>query len=364
MLRKTILLKILILGVFTSSFIFALTKITEPKINQFVDKMVKEHSFDSADLKKLLLNTTYQEQVIAAIQKPAEKLPWYKYERIFLTDNRVNAGVKFWQENEETLNRATNTYGVPQEIIVSLIGVETFYGKIKGSYPVLDSLVSLSFYYPPRAKFFTSELEHFLLYAREENKDPRSFRGSYAGAMGYPQFISSSIRNFAVDFSNDGYRDLHDNVVDAIGSVGNFINKHGWINGEPIVLKTTFKGPVPEALMPLLNSIQQPTLTAPELKVYGITPPNKISDKLPASVFSFELDDKPTIEYWLGFNNFYTITRYNRSQNYALAVYLLSEKIKVAYAKTKQASNTTKATNTISKNTGKGKPNTKAKAKT
>src|SRR5690606_10349988 len=162
-------------------------------------------------LTKLFNNAEHQADVIKAMQKPAEKLPWHRYKNIFLKDNRIQAGVKFWQEHEKVLTKASQEFKVPPEVIVSIIGVETFYGKNKGKYPVFDCLATLAFDYKPRAKFFKSELEQFLLYAKEEKKDPKEFYGSYAGAMGYPQFISSSIRHYAIDFTKDGHRDLHNN---------------------------------------------------------------------------------------------------------------------------------------------------------
>jgi membrane-bound lytic murein transglycosylase B len=308
------------------------------KFNQFIDKMVTKHNFERDDLNDLLLSVIYQDDAINAMQKPAEKLPWYKYEKIFLKDNRIEQGVKFWQENKAYLDRAYKTYGVPPEIIVALIGVETFYGKNKGKYPVLDTLVSLSFFYEPRAKFFTSELEHLLLYAREENTDPRSYLGSYAGAMGYPQFISSSIRNYAVDFTNDGHRDLHNNVGDAIGSVANYLKQHGWVKGQPITTKAKIIGQKYKTLDEKINQLN-PSIELTTLKPLGITTTKKYNPKLKTSLLSFEVDEyriknqKIDKEYWLGFNNFYVITRYNHSQNYALAVYLLSEKIKEQYNK-------------------------------
>lgn len=333
MLRRTIIFKIIILGIFTSSFIFAVTKITEPKIEKFVDKMVKTHKFDEKELKTLLLNASYQEDVISAMKRPAEKLPWHRYKKIFLKPNRIEGGVKFWQENKETLDRAYKKYGVPPEIVTAIIGVETLYGKHKGKYPVLDSLSTLAFYYPPRAKFFSSELEQFLLYTREEQTDPRSFLGSYAGAMGYGQFISSSIRNYAVDFTGDGHRDLHNNVQDAIGSVANYFKKNGWQKGQPITTKATIIGNkyTQKPISQYTNQLK-PRLNVKKLKNYGVTTKEKYQDKLAANLLIFDQDTKNK-EYWVGFNNFYTITRYNISQNYALAVYLLSEEIKKNYNK-------------------------------
>lgn len=336
MLRRTILFKIILLGIFTSSFIYAVTKITEPKIEKFVDKMVKEHKFDDKELRKLLLNASYQDEVINAIKKPAEKLPWYKYKQIFLKPNRIDGGVKFWQENKAALDRAYKEYGVPPEIVTALIGVETLYGQYKGKYPVLDSLATLSFYYKPRSRFFTSELEQFLLYTREEKTDPTKYYGSYAGAMGYPQFISSSIRRYAVDFTDDGHRDLHNNINDAIGSVANYINKNGWQKDQPITTKATVIGNLfkQKPVAQYINKLK-PNLSVQALKKNGVTTQQPFTAELAANLLEFDANGSKSNnkEYWVGFNNFYVITRYNISQNYAMAVYLLSERIKEEYNK-------------------------------
>ena len=201
----------------------------DPKVKDFINQVSKKHkNLDKAYLTKVLKSAQHNQEVINRIKKPYEALPWSRYKNFFITNDRINQGLKFWKEHEDTLNKAQQKYGVPPEIILAIIGVETNYGKNKGSFPVLDSLATLSFDYEPRSRFFKSELEQFILLAKEENWDPRSIKGSYAGAMGYPQFISSSFRNYAVDFTNDGHRDLLNNPEDAIGSVANYFHRHGW----------------------------------------------------------------------------------------------------------------------------------------
>jgi len=326
--------------------------ISGPQVDDFITYMADKYNLDQYDLSNFLYNAKYQADVIKLIQKPAEKLPWYRYESLFLQDNRVKAGVKFWQENAEVLDKASKQYGVPAELIVSLIGVETFYGNNKGKFPVLDTLATLAFYYPPRSKFFISELEHFLVFSHEENSDPRTYLGSYAGAMGYPQFIASSIRNYAIDYSNSGNRDLENNTANAIGSVANYINKFGWKTNEPITVEVSLKKLNKKNYNLIAKHIDklQPKLPVKKLTNLGINlvnPEVKSKNKfknnynnLNTSLLSFE--EKTGKQYRLGFNNFYVITKYNNSQNYALAVYLLSEKIKQEYQKTKVVMQTKK----------------------
>lgn len=317
------------------------SKKQNPEVIEFIDYMVKTHKFDKQELTKLFKNTNYNKNVIKAISRPAEAWPWHKYESLFLKEKRIKNGVKFWQEHLDTLNKASNKYGVPPEIIISILGVETLYGENKGKYSVLESLATLGFYYKPRAKFFRKELEHFLVYAKEEKADPNSYMGSYAGAMGYPQFISSSIRNYAVDFSKDGKRDLNNNIDDAIGSIANYFNKNGWKKDELITTILPVNNKQEQELNKALNNKinnLKPSIKLEKLNKLGInididTANKQYYNKQLLSVFSFEQKDSSK-EYRVGFNNFYVITRYNISQNYALAVYLLSEEIKKQYQQT------------------------------
>ncbi len=304
-------------------------------VTAFVQKMVSKHNFNARQLNQLLQQSTTQEKILTSIAKPAEKLPWHRYEPIFMGDKRIQEGIAFWQKHAKTLQRAEKEYGVPAEYIVAILGVETFYGKQAGQYRVLDSLVTLAFEYPPRSTFFKDELEQFLLLAREENWNAAEIKGSYAGAMGNPQFISSSYRNFAVDFSGKGKRDLINSVDDSIGSVANYFKKNGWQKGAPVVLKAKAQG---EKFKPLVASggNPKPDHTLQQLAGFGIKAPNHANTlykNQPFALVALEGVDGP--EYWLGGQNFYVITRYNRSNLYAMAVHNLSQKVKAGYQQQK-----------------------------
>ncbi|HHL45520.1 MAG TPA: lytic murein transglycosylase B [Gammaproteobacteria bacterium] len=294
-----------------------------PALHTFINKMVEQHQFNGDRLTRLFKKTRLQPDIIAAISKPAEAKPWYQYRPIFLTDKRVKGGAEFWDKHAETLARAEQEYGVPPEIIIAIIGVETRYGGYTGKHRVIDALTTLAFDYPPRSKFFTSELEQYLLMTREEQIDPLSLKGSYAGAMGIPQFISSSYRNYAVDFDHDGHRNLWDNPVDAIGSVANYFKRHGWKPGEPITVQAHVSGNrYPE----LVKKGIKPQLPLAEFSAYGVQIPEQLDDTQPASLLELETEGIP--EFWIGLHNFYVITRYNHSPLYAMAVYQLSNEIR------------------------------------
>src|SRR5210317_1836162 len=216
--------------------------VSSKNIQHFIKQMTKQHQFDHKELSSLLGSAKHHESIIEAISRPAESKPWYQYRPIFLTRDRLQGGLTFWKNNADSLSRAHLQYGVPEEIITAIIGVETRYGKHKGRFPVIDALSTLAFAYPPRSKFFTKELEHYLLMTREEKLDPLEQLGSYAGAMGMPQFISSSFRHYAVDFDGDGKRNLWTNTDDAIGSVANYFKKHHWKAGQPITSKVRIHG--------------------------------------------------------------------------------------------------------------------------
>lgn len=302
-----------------------------PDMNFFIQKMVTQHAFNEAEVTQLLNNAVIKDNILQTISKPAENvLPWFKYKNIFLSKQRIDEGLQFWKDNQAILEKAQRLYGVPPEIIVSIIGVETFYGKQKGSHRVLDALVTLAFNYPPRSAFFSSELEAFLLMTREENLDPTKIVGSYAGAMGMPQFIASSYRRFAVDFSRKGKRDLINNTEDAIGSVANYFAQSGWKPQEPVIFPVTHAGPE-NYIATLETHRRNPELkyTLGALTQRGIQLASMaahLSPETPVAVIALEETQGPT--YWLGLNNFYVITRYNHSNHYAMAVYELSQKIK------------------------------------
>jgi membrane-bound lytic murein transglycosylase B len=289
----------------------------------FVDEMARKHGYDRAELTRLLEDAQFQEGIIGLITKPAESKPWYEYRAIMLTPERIEQGVEFWRRNADALWRAEAEYGVPPEIITAIVGVETRYGRNTGRYRVLDALVTLSFGYPKRAPFFRKELEQFLLMVREERLDARSLNGSYAGAMGRPQFMPSSFRAYAVDFDGDGRRDLWHSDADTIGSVANYFARNGWRPGERVVLPAT---DVDARHQRFLEAGLKPSFTLGELAAAGVS---VTADGLPGGTPSslFDLDEENGPAYWAGLQNFYAITRYNRSELYAMAVYQLSREI-------------------------------------
>ena len=297
-------------------------------VKAFIKDMVKKHKFNKQYLEKLFSRAKLYDSILEAIARPAEGKPWHQYRPIFVTKKRAQGGIEFWKKNADALARAEKQYGVPQEIIVAIIGVETRYGKHAGSYPVFDSLATLAFAYPPRAKFFKSELEHFLLMTRDEGFDARKLLGSYAGAMGMPQFISSSFRHYAIDFDGDGKRDLWNNPTDAIGSVANYFRKHHWKRGQPITHKVEVHG---KNYTKLITKGLKPSHTQLELLLNGVVLPTKIKKNLKGKLLQLKKPHKP--EYWVAWNNFYVITRYNHSALYSMAVHQLSQKIKQGYVK-------------------------------
>lgn len=305
---------------------------TEPQkkeLDDFIAQIASEHDFPQQELEQLFAQVEHQPGIIEAITRPAESKPWFQYRPIFVTEQRIKGGVKFWQENSKLLARAEKEYGVPAHIIVAIIGVETYYGRHKGGYRVIDALSTLGFDYPPRGAFFRGQLEQFLLMAREEKRDPLDFLGSYAGAMGMPQFIPSSFRSYAVDFDGDGHRDLWDNHADIIGSVANYFSRHHWRMGEPVASRAKLKGS--KAPQDLLDQGLRPSIPYTQLKAAGITPLTALDKS--GEVALLALDSGPQEqEYWVTLHNFYVITRYNRSPLYAMAVYQLGEAIRTSLA--------------------------------
>lgn len=284
--------------------------------------MVEQHGFDRVYLEKKFAGAKRLDNVLESIAKPAEKeLNWGQYRPIFVTDKRSKKGKKFIREHQASLERAEKEYGVPVEIIAAIIGVESYYGKHTGKYTVFDSLTTLGFDYPKRSKFFRSELKQFLLLSKEENIDIETMTGSYAGAMGMPQFISSSYRRYAIDFDGDGKRDLWNSIDDVIGSVANYFSEHGWKKGASVTHRVT----VTDKSIVQKDNQLKPYVTVAQLKKQGVKIDADIDGKEMATLL--KLRGLGGDEYWIGLNNFYVITRYNHSELYAMAVFHLSEKL-------------------------------------
>lgn len=301
----------------------------QPGFDDFVDRMVEEHHFNRERLLALFQGREVRQNIIDAITRPAERLPWYRYRPIFLGDDRINEGVRFWREHHATLARAEEEYGVDPAVIVAIIGVETRYGRHGGAHYVLDALATLGFAYPPRADFFRRELESFLIMTRDEQFDPTELKGSYAGAMGHPQFIASSFRNFAIDFSGDGRRDLWNSWEDVIGSVANYLAEHRWQRGEPIAHKVTGT-PDAETVEAFRERGLQPRIPMGELREAGFSVDGADgNNERRAALVRFE--QRTGYDYWVGYRNFYAITRYNHSPLYAMAVYQLGRAIEEKY---------------------------------
>ena len=292
-------------------------------VQMFMESMVREHDYDRETLQNILRQAEIKQKIIESISKPAEKtLTWTDYRPIFITKERIQAGTAFWRENRATLEKVSSDTGVPIEIIVGIIGVETYFGRITGGHRVLDALATLTFAYPPRSKFFRSELEHFLLLVREEDMQATDAIGSYAGAMGRPQFMPSSYRAYAVDSTGDGKRDIWDDWTDVAGSIANYFLAHGWKPGEEVVAQATigssWSGSSPK-------NILKPEDTVSSLSKKGVVFSTNLPNDDTAQLLTLEGDNGS--EYWVGFHNFFVITRYNHSAMYALAVHQLGQEI-------------------------------------
>lgn len=307
-------------------------------VSEFIDMMVEKHGFDRPELEAMFRKARYVETTIQLIKPapPGKPKNWHAYRARFIEPVRINAGVAFWDAHADALARAEEQYGVPADIIVGIIGVETIYGRNTGSFRVLDALTTLAFDYPQtpnrssRMDFFRGELEQTLLFARESGIDPFSLLGSYAGAVGLPQFMPGSIRKYAVDFDGDGRVDLRNSPVDAIGSVANFLVEHGWKRGEPIAFPAAVASNEPGRGWDMF--IGQPLeakFTLDELKGAGVTPGVEPPHDMQYGLVDLQNGEEPT-EYWLGTTNFYAITRYNRSFFYAMSVVELGRAVRSA----------------------------------
>ena len=295
-------------------------------VDGFIRQMVEKHGFVDQELKFLFSRARREPAILAAIEPPkdAKARSWLAYRARFVTDARVAEGADFWRRHAAALERAAREYGVPEEIIVAIIGVETVYGRQMGTWRVIDALSTLAFDYAPRAEFFRGELEQYLLFTREAGIDVFSVRGSYAGAIGIPQFMPGSYRRFAVDFDGSGAIDLRASPADAIGSVANFLAKHGWQRGERVELPARVTG---EAYRELLKAGIEPKTPLAEMKRYGVETRTELALDTPVALIELESPEAAT-EYRLGLRNFYALTRYNRSVLYASAVYDLGQEIK------------------------------------
>lgn len=300
----------------------AMAQVDQDKVRNFTKKFALENDLTEEEVGKMLQNATFQSSIIEKMERPAEAMPWHRYRKIFMTDERIAAGVGFWEQNDAVLKEVSENTGVPEEIIVGILGVETYYGQRKGTYKVLDALYTLAFGYPKRSNFFTSELDHFLVLSKEERLEPTQVTGSYAGAIGYCQFMPSSYRAYAKSYDQQGNRDLVNSVEDAIASVANYLKVHRWKRGEPLAEKAW----TTKDFKALEKQSVRPQYTVSYYRKQGYEPVNNLSADQKASLLEFELEAGS--EYWFTMENFYVITRYNHSPLYALAVYQLAEAVK------------------------------------
>ncbi len=300
---------------------------------QFIARMVSDHGFTSAELESLFAGVEVNQRVLEAISRPAERvLTWHEYRDLFITEERVSSGVDFWSSHADEIRAASERYGVAPEILVAILGIETWFGTRMGRYRVLESLSTLAFGYPPRSRFFTNELEAFLLLAREEKIDAEAVLGSYAGAMGAGQFIPTSFRAYAVDANADGRRDLWADWQDVLGSVANYFKVHGWRAAEPVAERVT-RRPGATAQEPANSLDLNDTVGA--LAKSGYVFAAALPDATPVTVLG--LEGREGTEYWVGYHNFHVITRYNRSVMYALATKQLADEISMAMQRTASA---------------------------
>jgi membrane-bound lytic murein transglycosylase B len=297
---------------------------SDPAVIDFARDMEQRHGFNADAMLKQFGQTGPNAKVLQLIKPPASptQRSWERYRPRFLNSIRIDGGVRFWQENRTALTRARAMYGVPEEMIVAIIGVETVYGRNTGSFSVMEALATLAFNYPRRADFFREELEQFFLLARENNMEATSIKGSFAGAIGIPQFMPGSQRRYAVDFDGDQRVDLSNSIEDAIGSVARFLEQHGWQAGQPVAVPAQVNGEPDRAL---IEAGIRPSLKATDLAQRGVT--GNVDSEATLTLIDLVSPGRAT-EYWLGYENFYVITRYNRSSFYAMSVFQLAEEIR------------------------------------
>lgn len=292
-----------------------------------IDELVREEGLSRESLETVLSSASYQQSIVDAMNRPAERvLTWADYRNIFMGENRISGGAEFWRNNADVLQQAEDEFGVPARYIVAIIGVETLYGRITGNYRVIDALSTLAFDYPARSTFFRSELKHFLTFTAEHQRDPLTFNGSYAGAMGLGQFMPSSYRNYARDYSGDGFADLWENPADAIWSVANYLQSHGWQRGGLVAEKVSLND---DFNRDLISDELRPQYDLSTLREAGLQDSGQNSGAARATLLAMQ--GASGEEYWLGFQNFYVITRYNISGLYALAVFQVADAVAERY---------------------------------
>ena len=358
MLREPLIKSIFLLTLLTPQQLLAETSdySNREEVRSFAKELAESEGFTTEGLLFVFRQARFKQTIIDAISRPAEKvLTWSEYQDIFLTESRTRAGRKFMMDNKEALAAAYVEYGVPPVIITAIMGVETMYGRHSGNFRVLDALTTLAFDYPPRSSFFKNELREFILLVREENQPITELQGSYAGAMGYGQFIPSSYRRYAIDFDGDGVRDIWNNPADAIGSVANYFAEHGWRKGETVAVKAIVKNVDGGGLIDGSSRVEgssflsadgslsaygsvidskfnvslEPSSTVGEMRQLGVMTQIEFDETLEVS--PMKLVGKEGDEYWLGMRNFYVITRYNHSRLYAMAIFQLSEALRTSY---------------------------------
>ncbi len=294
-----------------------------PRLLEIVDDLAENEGLDRAELTRLLSEAEFKQSIIDAITRPAEALPWHRYRALFINDAAVSGGVRFMDEHESALRRAADRYGVDPHIIAAIIGIETRFGTVKGNHRVIDSLSTLAVGYPRRSDFFSKELREFLLLTSRNRLDPLVTKGSYAGAIGIPQFMPSSYINYSVDFNGDGVRNLVDDFEDAIGSVANYLKVHRWREGEPVAAALG-RGESDKILDQLATTGLKPDVEITKLDVRGLEiQPGQQDWK----VGVLRLEEQSGYDYRVGYHNFFVITTYNRSQNYAMVAYELASAI-------------------------------------
>ncbi len=324
------LIRVLILGLafWATAGNAAATGDFQQEMQTIAREIAEKHGLDPQPIQALLSQAEFRPDILETIHRPYEAKPWHEYRELFVTPSRTEQGVEFWRANEALLQRAQQQYGVPPEIIVAILGVETRYGRNLGGNRVLDALATLTFGYPERSAFFRRQLEEFVLLLQEERLTSDQVKGSYAGAIGKPQFMPSSYRNFAVDFDGDGTRDLVDSTADAIGSVANYFQRHGWQAGGLVAVPAQVSG---KGYRIYVNWDMKPNVSVAELREAGVTFQQSLAPETETTLL--QLDAGNAEEHWLGFNNFYVITLYNNSMLYAMAVYQLSQEILAQHQK-------------------------------